>query len=197
MPESQIDLIPAEEKLQRSKDKAKKAGVVVTLIMFLLVLAGSVGISFYLRSIDGELAVANQNVEDKKKRIGDRAEIEIRARNLDSKYNYLTDIFKNRLYYSILLSELSKRVPSNAHISTIDSSEPETLNLSGDSTDYVALAKLLNALASSEYASPSATANPQQNLFSSVTINTVTLDPNDSRAKFNLVITVDTERLKK
>ena len=192
--EANIDLIPAEERIKRSKEKAKKLVLVVSLILFVLTLGASGYVYYKIKQLDQQTAEIIAQVETKKAKIEEKAGIEIAARNLDSKYKVLSQILADRLYYSKLLDELVLRTPENITITSIDSSVQDTASLAGVALDYISLAKFLNSLADPKVASASASA---ENLFKEVVINTVTLDPLDASARFNLSVTLDAELLKK
>lgn len=191
-----IDLIPAEERLQRSKEKAKKLAFAGTLVLLGLALIASAGLFFYVGNLDKEVTALNNDIEDIKRRIQEKAPIEIAARNLDAKYTILSNIIKERTYYSVLLDELTYRSPVNVTIGSVESSTPETATLSGSATDYISLAKFLNSLNDQKLASKSATPK-DKNLFQEVSITSVSLDPLDSSVKFNFGLKLDPTLLKK
>ena len=194
--EAEIDLIPTEERVRRSKEKAKKIALIACIVLFVVTLGASIGLYYYINGIDNKISSLNQEIEAKRAKIKDKSPIEIAARNLDSKFKVLSDLLSSRLYTSLFLEELSSRTPSSISILSLDSSVPETVSLSGSAVDYISLAKFLNSLADPKLASSSASVNGQ-NMFKEVLINTVTLDPLDSKPKFNLSLTLDTNLLKK
>ncbi|OGC50117.1 hypothetical protein A2716_01475 [candidate division WWE3 bacterium RIFCSPHIGHO2_01_FULL_40_23] len=191
-----IDLIPQEERIKRGKQKAQKAGLIIAFILFFLSGALSVGLYFYTREVDEKISLAKSSVEAKKAKIQDKAAVEISIRNLDAKYKVLSNILHTRLYYSLLLEELSQRIPQSVNVNTLDSSTADTVSLTGTSSDYISLAKFLNSLSDPNLASPSATPK-DKNMFTNIAINSVTLDPLTAEARFNLTINLDTELLKK
>ncbi len=191
-----IDLIPAEERLQRSKEKAKKAALILTLVLFGLTLIASAGLIYYISGLDKKISEDTAAIEDVKAKIQGKAAIEVSARNLDAKYKILSGIISGRTYYSVLLDELTYRSPVNVKINSVESSTPDVATLSGTSTDYVSLAKFLNSLNDQKLASQSAVAT-DKNLFKEVSITTVSLDPIDSTVKFNLGLKLDEGLLKR
>lgn len=191
-----IDLIPIEEKVRRSKEKARK--IALGLAVFLFIAGGAITgyLVYYSNSLDQIINEKTLAVDEKKKKISDKSALEILVRNLDTKQKSLTDILSKRVYYSKLLEELSSRVPGAVSINSLDSSSPTQLNISGSANDYVALAKFLNSLANPTLSTSSANSK-ENNMFKSVAINSVTLDPITANAKFSLSLGVDTKKLTK
>jgi len=196
MAQQNLDLIPQEEKSLRTKERAGRASFKITTILFVLTLIFSLGVYLYVASLDSSISQTQASVDDKKRKINDKAELEILARNLDSKYKILSELFGTRFYYSVLLDELSDRLPTTVSINSVDTSTPDTVSLTGEATDYISLAKFLNSLADPSLSSTSANTK-EENLFTEVLINSVNLDPINSKARFNFTLSVDTELLKK
>lgn len=196
MPDLEIDLIPQEERVKRSQERIQKFVMVFSVVIFVLTTIASVALFLYVRSMDTKIGEAQRGIEDKKAKIAEKSAIEISARNLDAKYKVLSNILSSRTYYSILINELSLRTPKTVSLSTIDSSIPEQVNLSGVAIDYISLAKFLNSLSDPNISSGSALPK-DKNLFKEVAINSVTLDPVNAQAKFNLNLTIDSSLLKK
>ncbi len=194
--ETNIDLIPVEERVKRSKEKAQKLGIVVSILVFLFSMIASAGLYFHLNNFNKKIDDSNKNIESIKKKVANRSEVEITVRNLDAKYKTLTKVLNSKIYYSRLLDELSYRIPTTVTITTIDSSTPQSVLVSGNATDYISLAKFLNSLADPSLATNSAVTDKSKNLFTEIQINTVTLDPLSSKARFNLNLTVDPELLR-
>ncbi len=193
---SDIDLIPAEERLQRSKEKAKKFALIFTLILFGITLIASGFLFYYIGTLDKKIMDTTASIEEVKKKIQDKSEIEVSARNLDAKYKILSSILSGRTYYSVLLDELTYRSPTNVTINSVESATPDKATLSGTATDYVSLAKFLNALSDQKLASQSATPK-DKNLFKEVSITTVSLDSLNLSIKFNLGLQLDESLLKR
>ena len=196
MAQQNLDLIPQEEKSLRTKERAGRASFKITTILFVLTLIFSLGVYLYVASLDSSISQTQASVDDKKRKINDKAELEILARNLDSKYKILSELFGTRFYYSVLLDELSDRLPTTVSINSVDTSTPDTVSLTGEATDYISLAKFLNSLADPSLSSTSANTK-EENLFTEVLINSVNLDPINSKARFNFTLSVGTELLKK
>jgi|SRR3990167_7685370 len=196
MAQQNLDLIPQEEKSLRTKERAGRASFKITTVLFILTLIFSLGVYLYVASLDSSISQTQASVDDKKRKINDKAELEILARNLDSKYKILSELFGTRFYYSVLLDELSDRLPTTVSINSVDTSTPDTVSLTGEATDYISLAKFLNSLADPSLSSTSANTK-EENLFTEVLINSVNLDPINSKARFNFTLSVDTELLKK
>ena len=89
MAQQNLDLIPQEEKSLRTKERAGRASFKITTVLFILTLIFSLGVYLYVASLDSSISQTQASVDDKKRKINDKAELEILARNLDSKYKIL------------------------------------------------------------------------------------------------------------
>ncbi|MFZ5425207.1 MAG: PilN domain-containing protein [Patescibacteria group bacterium] len=190
-----INLIPQEEKQEQVREKAVKAGTVVSLLILLLVLGISGYYYWQIRSLQQESDGAEARIQELRKEITNLAQIEISARNLDAKFSAVQSIYADRNYFSILLSELSKRVPANVVIAnlSLDSGDP-IINISGTGSDYISIAQFIKTLSDQNF--PSA-GDGLAALFTNVTLTTVNLDSQNSSAKYFIIIDFDESLLKK
>ena len=180
-----INLIPQEEKQQQAKEKAVKNSTIVSIAVFLLVLAVS-GYVFYTTATlnaailerDGKIAALRNDIEF-------MSGIEISARNLGQKSETLQNILKTRPYYSKMLVEFEKRIPETVTIDNFSVGRDNTINVSGSGIDYISIARFIQDLAS------------QNSLFTGVALNSVNLDAQNGRAAFFIVITFDPALLRK
>src|SRR3989344_2500516 len=129
MPES-INLVPSHEKSQQQKEKLVKVGTVVAVILLFIsiIVAG-----FYLYKINKLKETSktlDSDIEVLRSDIKELADIEISGRNLYTKFLTLKLVFENRLYYSFLLEELQKRVPSDVFIESLTASRLGELSIS-------------------------------------------------------------------
>src|SRR3989344_3458553 len=98
-----INLIPQEEKQEQTKTQLVKLSTVFTIILFVIV-AGISGYLFYQTySLKTQIQLHEANITDLRAQIQNQSQIEIIARNLESKYKALNSILTDRLYYSLLL----------------------------------------------------------------------------------------------
>ena len=193
MPES-INLVPSHEKSQQQKEKLVKVGTVVAVILLFIsiIVAG-----FYLYKINKLKETSktlDSDIEVLRSDIKKLADIEISGRNLYTKFLTLKLVFENRLYYSFLLEELQKRVPSDVFIESLTASRLGELSISGSASNYLSIAKFINTLTDQKF---SLAGKGLEKLFTDVKLNSVNLDVQTDSAKFFIVVSYDGKVLKR
>jgi len=193
MPES-INLVPSHEKSQQQKEKLVKVGTVVAVILLFIsiIVAG-----FYLYKINKLKETSktlDSDIEVLRSDIKKLADIEISGRNLYTKFLTLKLVFGNRLYYSFLLEELQKRVPSDVFIESLTASRLGELSISGSASNYLSIAKFINTLTDQKF---SLAGKGLEKLFTDVKLNSVNLDVQTDSAKFFIVVSYDGKVLKR
>ena len=193
MPES-INLVPSHEKSQQQKEKLVKVGTVVAVILLFIsiIVAG-----FYLYKINKLKETSktlDSDIEVLRSDIKELADIEISGRNLYTKFLTLKLVFENRLYYSFLLEELQKRVPSDVFIESLTASRLGELSISGSASNYLSIAKFINTLTDQKF---SLAGKDLEKLFPDVKLNSVNLDVQTDSAKFFIVVSYDGKVLKR
>ena len=193
MPES-INLVPSHEKSQQQKEKLVKVGTVVAVILLFIsiIVAG-----FYLYKINKLKETSktlDSDIEVLRSDIKKLADIEISGRNLYTKFLTLKLVFGNRLYYSFLLEELQKRVPSDVFIESLTASRLGELSISGSASNYLSIAKFINTLTDQKF---SLAGKDLEKLFPDVKLNSVNLDVQTDSAKFFIVVSYDGKVLKR
>lgn len=189
-----INLIPQQEKQEQAKVKAVKSSTVLSIVMFFLV-AGVAGYMFYQTStIKNTIVGHDTNITNLRNDIETLSEIEISARNLGQRYNTLKGILETRDHYSILLAEFKKRIPPTVELDTFGTGRGATINVSGQGTDYISIAKFINDLVDNDFSEAS---EGLGGLFTDVALNSVNLDAQTNKARFFIVVTVDESLLKK
>lgn len=193
MPES-INLVPSHEKSQQQKEKLVKVGTVVAVILLFIsiIVAG-----FYLYKINKLKETSktlDSDIEVLRSDIKELADIEISGRNLYTKFLTLKLVFGNRLYYSFLLEELQKRVPSDVFIESLTASRLGELSISGSASNYLSIAKFINTLTDQKF---SLAGKDLEKLFPDVKLNSVNLDVQTDSAKFFIVVSYDGKVLKR
>ncbi|MBI2620608.1 hypothetical protein HYW61_00085 [candidate division WWE3 bacterium] len=191
---SSIDLIPLEEKASQIEGRFVKAGTVVTLAIFVITAIFTGYLLYVTGKLKRESASLDLNISRHRSEIKDLAVIEISARNLDAKYDTLKSIMQSRLYYSTLLSELEKRLPSSVDIESLGVGSENKLSVSGTGTDYISISKFINTLTNQEFSSAG---EGLGDLFSNVTLNSVSLDQQTTRAKYFMVVDINLDLLKR
>ncbi|MBT6401321.1 hypothetical protein HN803_00235 [candidate division WWE3 bacterium] len=183
-----INLIPQSEKQEQVKQKAVKTSTVLAIVLFLIV--GAIGGYMFYQSttINKQIASHEDNISNLRGDIQRLEAIEISARNLGQRYSTLKELLSSRNYYSILMEEFEKRIPSTVEIETFGIGRGNTINVSGTGADYIAIAKFVNDLANSNF--PQA-GEGLGGVFTDVALNSVNLDAQTNKARFFIVVTLD------
>ncbi len=189
-----INLIPQEEKQEQTKTQLVKLSTVFTIILFVIV-AGISGYLFYQTySLKTQIQLHEANITDLRAQIQNQSQIEIIARNLESKYKALNSILTDRLYYSLLLKEVQARLPQTVVIEDFSITQGNAINISGTAETYIAIAEFINALTNKEFVGG---VTGLEKLFTSVSLNTVTTESNVSKIKFFIVVSFNGSLIKK
>ncbi len=196
-----INLIPQEEQKEQQKTQIVRLSTVLSIV--LLVLVGAVaGYYFYVsNSMASRSAAETATTEALRGEIKKLASIEIVARNLDKKYTTLRDIFKMREKYSLVLKDLQVRTPETILVTDLSLAKDQTLAVSGDGDDYLAVSDFATYLTGANVAqSTQAEKYPElekTKTFKEVSLNSVSLDAQKKNVKFFLVISYIKEALTK
>jgi Tfp pilus assembly protein PilN len=196
-----INLIPQEEQQAQQKTQIVRMSTIFSI--FLLILVGGIaGYYFYLsNSMSSRLAAETANTEALRGEIKRLASIEIVARNLDKKYTTLKDIFNTREKYSLVLKDLKVRTPQSITVTDLSLAKDQTLAVSGDGTDYLAVSAFASYLTGENVAqSTEAEKYPElekNKIFKAVSLNSVSLDAQKKNVNFFLVLSYIKEALTK
>ena len=183
-----------EEKQEQTKTQLVKLSTVFTIILFVIV-AGISGYLFYQTySLKTQIQLHEANITDLRAQIQNQSQIEIIARNLESKYKALNSILTDRLYYSLLLKEVQARLPQTVVIEDFSITQGNAINISGTAETYIAIAEFINALTNKEFVGG---VTGLEKLFTSVSLNTVTTESNVSKIKFFIVVSFNGSLIKK
>ena len=187
-----INLIPDSEKQEQVREKAVKLSTVLAL--FLMLVVGGVAGYFYYQKTQLETQVSNTESEitSLRGKIKELAATEIVARNLYTKYNVLLGIFNERLKYSALLEEFRKRTSSEITLENFTLTG-DKITISGFGQNYLSVAKFMRDLTDPRF--PGVTPGYEK-LFTSVTLNSVTLSNSDNSADFFIEVKMDSSVLK-
>ena len=121
--------------------------------------------------------------------------MEIVARTLDAKYQIIDKFLGDNKKYSVLLEELSKRIPADSvflESASLGTSDANTLNIAGKGADYIAIARFIDSLSDTEF---EGAAPRLKELFTDVTLNSVNLDSQDGDVSYFITITFDSSLL--
>jgi Tfp pilus assembly protein PilN len=194
-----INLIPHEEQQAQQKTQFVKMSTVFSIILLVLV-GGVAGYYFYLsNSMASRLESENATTEALRGEINKLAKIEIVARNLDKKYTTLRDMFAMREKYSLILKDLELRTPETIRVTDLSLAKDQTLAVSGDGEDYLAVSDFATFLTGNEVAQSTKSEDYPEldnvKTFKEVTLNSVSLDAQKDNVKFFLVISYIKEAL--
>jgi len=196
-----INLIPQEEQQAQQKTQIVRMSTIFSIILLILV-GGIAGYYFYLsNSMSSRLAAETATTEALRGEIKKLASIEIVARNLDKKYTTLRDIFNTREKYSLVLKDLKVRTPQSITVTDLSLAKDQTLAVSGDGTDYLAVSAFASYLTGENVAqSTEAEKYPElekNKIFKAVSLNSVSLDAQKKNVNFFLVLSYIKEALTK
>lgn len=188
-----INLIPQEVKKEQAKEQVVKSTTLFSVIILVIMVLVSGFMFFRNLNTRNQITSVNSSIESLRGDIVQLANVEVVARNLDTKYITLQEIFSSRNYYHILMSEFRQRIPRNVSIDTFGTGRENTINVSGSGSDYIAIAQFVRNLSDQDFEG----AGPGlENLFIDVTLNSVNLDAQTSDARFFVVVTFNPELIK-
>lgn len=188
-----INLIPQEEVTVQQKTAAVKTSTYVTL--GILIVSILVSLYFFLISnnIKNQIVQIDADINSLRGQITKLSQVEISARNLDKKFSILQTLFKERSKYSLLLEELKSRNPDELVVESMDVKIGQA-TLSGVADNYIAIASFINNLMNKNFEGGNALL---KDLFTSVTLNSVSLEKSTNQVKFFIVVNFDEAKLKK
>lgn len=189
-----INLIPQQEQMEQQQVKLVKLSTVLAVLFLLLVIGISVFYFTKTKGLKDEIATHDQSIASLRSQITGMAAIEIVARNLDTKSKVLQQIFDSRPYYSLLLKEFKHRVPPTVLVQSFTMTTSGSFSLSGDSDNYISISGFIDDLTNPNFAD---TPKELQTLFTTVSLNSVSLETRNNRASYFMNVTYDASKLKK
>lgn len=188
---SDINLIPQAEVIEQKKSKVLASSSILSILVLLVALGVSAYYFTSLSKVNSEIKKTDSDIESLRSKIKSMSEVEIAARNLDKRYTALKNLFKGRSKYSLLLKELEARRPSDVSIQNSDV-RPGQINISGTSGSYISLKSFMDNLLNKEF--PDGNAG-LKDLFTTLSLNSVSLDKSNNSVKFFIVLTYQDGRL--
>ena len=188
-----INLVPQEEVIEQTKSKLVRFSTVFSVI--LLVVISSIGayLIYQKNTLQEQVESLDSEIGTLRADINSLSAIEINARNLDKKYNVLSELFGSRAYYSLILEELKARTPGNVKIGNFNIHDTD-IDLSGDGSDYISVATFMNNLLNKEFEGGN---EDLKSLFTSVSLNAVSLKGKEGGVTFVIVVSYDPALLKR
>lgn len=187
-----INLIPQTEVVEQQKTKAVKTSTVVSLAFLGVVFLIGAYLFITTLGIKNQISAADNAIASLRGRINELSLVEISARNLSKKYKVLNTLFSQRPKFSSLLEELSIRKPKEISIDSLDI-KTGSINVSGSARNYIAIAGFVNNLLSKTFEGGNA---KLKEVFTTVSLNSVTLEKSTNQVKFFIVINYDDSLLK-
>lgn len=187
-----INLIPQSEVIEQQKTKAVKTSTVASLVILALLVLVSAYILVVTGGIKKQIKSADDSISTLRGSINELSLIEISARNLDTKFKVLNNLFTQRPRYSALLEELKVRKPAEINIDSLDV-KPEALNISGKADSYIAIAGFVNNLLNKSFEGGN---EKLKELFTTVSLNSVSLEKSTNVVNFFIVVAFDENLLK-
>lgn len=182
-----INLLPQSEIVEQSKVKAVKVSTIFSAIFLVLVL-GVAGYVLYLdNKTKSEIASLDSQIQSFRNEIVSRSAIEITVRNLDKKQRALKTIFDDQKKYSMLMEELRIRKPAEVVLESADVVDGK-ININGTANNYIEIANFVNNLLSTEFTGGAQTLGK---LFTSVSLNSVSMESTKNEIQFFLVVDFD------
>lgn len=177
-----INLIPQNERIQQTKVKLVKLSTILALFVFLAIAAYG-GFLFYSDlQVKEEIKQRNGQIALMRDSITKLSDIEVNARNLFKKTSTLDKIFTDRIYYSRLITQFNESVPEGVTVDSFTLGQDLTISISGAATNYNLVQDFTNRLLEKE-------------LFTQVSLNSVSLDNSNKNVTFFLVVTYNGELL--
>jgi Tfp pilus assembly protein PilN len=172
-----INLIPQEEIHEQNKTQAVKFSTVFSIV--LLIVVGGISAMYFYRVVAMRLQIRSYDDKITKLRsdITGLSEIEITARNLDTRYNSLVAIYSAKLYYSDLLAEFKSRIPETIKITTFTMMPDYQISVSASGKDYLSISKFITDLTT------------DNELFTNVILRNVSMEGRSENISFFILIT--------
>jgi Tfp pilus assembly protein PilN len=179
-----INLIPEQERQEQVKTQAVKVSTVITLILALVVGLTSAFFYYQVSTLKAESKKLDGQIQSHRVSIDTMKEVEIAARNLDTRYQIATGIYDSRTTYSKLLEVLKGKVPSGTVLDEINAAAGNSLMVNGTADNYLLIAEFIRNL------------TEMPDVFTSVTLNSINMESEDSKSNFYIVVTYDAKGLK-
>ena len=189
-----INLIPQQEVQEQTQVKAVTLSTWISLAV-LLIIGSIAGFDFYRSyNLKAQTKSIETEITGLRQQISTMANVEVNARNLDKKFTTLKDIFANRMLYSSLATEVAKRTPTGIIMDSMTLQKGAKVNITGHADNYILIASFTNNLVNNEFQGGDAAL---KKLFTSVTLNSVSLEKNRNIVRFSINTDLNGDLLKK
>ena len=188
-----INLVPQEEVTEQKKSKLVRFSTVFSVILLIAVSGIGAFLIYQKNTLQAQVDALDSEVGTLRSDINSLSAIEVTARNLDQKYQVLGEMFDTRQYYSLLLEEVRTRTPDNVKVGNFNIDEA-SIDLNGEGSDYISVATFMNNLLDKNFEGGDPNLN---SLFTSVSLNSVSLKGKEGGVTFVIVVSFDPAILKR
>ena len=188
-----INLVPQEEVTEQKKSKPVRFSTVFSVILLIAVSGIGAFLIYQKNTLQAQVDALDAEVGTLRSDINSLSAIEVTARNLDQKYQVLGEMFDTRQYYSLLLEEVRTRTPDNVKVGNFNIDEA-SIDLNGEGSDYISVATFMNNLLDKNFEGGDPNLN---SLFTSVSLNSVSLKGKEGGVTFVIVVSFDPAILKR
>ncbi len=188
-----INLVPQEEVTEQKKSKLVRFSTVFSVILLIAVSGIGAFLIYQKNTLQAQVDALDAEVGTLRSDINSLSAIEVTARNLDQKYQVLGEMFDTRQYYSLLLEEVRTRTPDNVKVGNFNIDEA-SIDLNGEGSDYISVATFMNNLLDKNFEGGDPNLN---SLFTSVSLNSVSLKGKEGGVTFVIVVSFDPAILKR
>ncbi len=176
MPED-ISLLPKEVEKKREQEARGRLLRRVSFAVLGAALLFATSVFVYSLILKSQSSSLEQAVNQQKSEISSRAKVELTAHDLDARVEALRKVLGSKIYFSTLLTAVSRAVPGGVTVTEMTAPSEETASVSGTSGGYISLAKFLLNLKEAE-------------AFEAVELRSVSLEAQTGEARFNLNLIV-------
>lgn len=188
-----INLVPQEEVTEQKKSKLVRFSTVFSVILLIVVSGIGAFLIYQKNTLQEQVEALDAEIGTLRSDINSLSAIEVTARNLDQKYKVLGEMLDTRQYHSLLLEEVRARTPSSVRVGNFNIDE-SSIDLNGDGSDYISVATFMNNLLDHNFEG----GNPSlKSLFTSVSLNSVSLKGKEGGVTFAIVVSFDPAALKR
>ncbi len=172
-----ISLLPKEVEKKKEQEARQRLLQKVSLVFLAVSLLLGGGAFVYSLVLRNQLSSLEKDVSSEESKIGSLAEVALEAQDLSERSVALSNVFKDKVYFSTLLTTLSQAVPADVTLKEMTVPAAETISVSGTSRSYVSLAKFLLNLKETQ---------PPLAGFEAVDLRSVSSDQQTGEANFDL-----------
>lgn len=178
MAEIGLDLLPKQIKDERKISKLFHRASIISIAVFLILLIISFSIYFYASQLSKASDNLDKEINKELTKMNSFDFIEKISQDIFIRYSKAQELLEERPSYSKLLESITHITPPQVRIDTLTSDSETKITVTGEASGYIDLAKFLEAVADQKA--------DIEGIFTSVILNSVSLDKQTGVAKFSL-----------